>query len=66
MTNVNLLTKLELFSNYLKNPQNIAVNWEVLFAMKINKFLTANLGTQMIYDDIISVPVVKEENGIYG
>lgn len=64
MTNVNLQTKLELFSNYLKNPQNIAVNWEVLFAMKINKFLTANLGTQMIYDDIISVPIVKKVNGV--
>ena len=64
MTNVNFQTKLELFSNYLKNPQNIAVNWEVLIAMKINKLLTANIGTQMIYDDIISVPVVREVNGV--
>lgn len=64
MTNINLQTKLELFSNYLKNPQNIAVNWEVLLLMKVNKYIAANLGTQMIYDDIIAIPVVKEINGM--
>lgn len=64
MENVNFQTKLELFSNYLENPQNVAVNHEILIAMKINKYLTANLGTQMIYDDIVPVPVVKEVGGI--
>jgi len=64
MTNVNLQTKLELFSNYLKNPQNIAVNWELLIVMKVNKLLSATVGTQMIYDDIITVPVEKEVNGV--
>jgi hypothetical protein len=63
-TNVNLQAKLELFSNYFKNPQNIAVNAELLFAMKINKYLSANLATQLIYDDIISVPVIKEMHGV--
>ncbi|HNR21125.1 MAG TPA: DUF3078 domain-containing protein [Bacteroidia bacterium] len=63
MENVNFQTKLELFSNYLENPQNIAVNHEILIAMKINKYLTANLGTQMIYDDIVPVPIVKEVSG---
>lgn len=64
MQNVNFQTKLELFSNYLDHPQNVAVNHEILIAMKINKYLTANLGTQMIYDDIVPVPVVKEVGGI--
>ncbi len=63
-TNVNFQTKLELFSNYLKNPQNIAVNHEILIAMKINKFLSANIGTQMIYDDIVPVTVIKETSGV--
>ncbi len=57
MKNVNLNTKLGLFSNYLHNPQNIDVDWEVLLAMKINKFLTANLSTQLLYDDDILVPL---------
>jgi len=63
-TNVNFQTKLELFSNYLENPQNIAVNHEILIAMKVNKYLTANIGTQMIYDDIIPVTVIKETSGV--
>jgi hypothetical protein len=53
--NVSLNTKLELFSNYLKNPQNIVVNWEVLLTLKVNSFLTTNIGTQLIYDDNIDI-----------
>ncbi len=62
--NVNLNTKLGLFSNYLHNPQNIDVNWEVLLGMKINKYLTANLSTQLLYDDDILVPVDTNGDGI--
>lgn len=50
MENVNFQTKVDLFSNYADKPQNIDVNWEVLIAMKVNKFITANLSTQLIYD----------------
>jgi len=53
MKNVNFLTRLELFTNYLNNPQNIDVNWEVLINMKINKYLSANLNTILIFDDDI-------------
>jgi hypothetical protein len=48
--NINLNTKIDFFSNYLNNPQNIDVNWEVLLAMKISKYITANISTQFIYD----------------
>jgi hypothetical protein len=64
MKNVNLQTKLELFSNYLKNPQNIAVDFQILIAMKVNKYLTANLGTQFIYDDIVNVPLLNDISGV--
>ncbi|MEI6817118.1 MAG: DUF3078 domain-containing protein [Bacteroidota bacterium] len=64
MTNINLQTKLELFSNYIKNPQNISENWEVLLNMKVNKLVSVNIQTQMIYDDIIAVPIVKEVNNV--
>lgn len=62
--NVNLGTKLELFSNYLKDPQNIDVNWELLLAMKVNKYITASISTQMIYDHDIPVPVERDINGV--
>jgi hypothetical protein len=54
MTNVNLMTKIDLFSNYEDKPQNVDVNWQVLVSMKINKFLSASLSTQLIYDDDVN------------
>ncbi len=63
MENVNFQTKLDLFSNYLNNPQNIDVNWEVLIAMKINKYLTASLSTTLLYDDDINI---LDAQGNYG
>lgn len=62
--NVNLATKLELFTNYLDRPQNIDVNWEVLIGMKVNKYLSASISTQMIYDNDIPVPVERTVDGI--
>jgi len=58
--NVDFQTRLDLFSNYLKNPQNVDVNWDVKFDMKINDFLSANLGTTLKYDDDIKY---KDGNG---
>ena len=52
--NVNLLTKLDIFSNYLENPDVLDVTWEVLIAMKVNKYLTATLNTIVLYDQDIS------------
>lgn len=63
MKNVNLATRFELFSNYLDNPQNIDVNWEVLIGMKVNKLISVNLSTQLIYDHDIPVPVERNVNG---
>ena len=62
LKNVTFTTKIDLFSNYIKNPQNVVVNWETLIAFKVNKFLSANINTQLIYDDKIKVPVVR--NGV--
>ncbi len=53
LTNVDFETKLDLFSNYLKDPQNIDINWEMKLDMKINKYLSANFGTNLRYDNDI-------------
>ncbi len=55
MQNVGLQTKIDLFSNYLKDPQFIDVSWEVLILMKINKFLTASINTHLLYDHDILI-----------
>lgn len=62
--NVNFNTRLELFSNYLLHPENIVVNWETNIDMKVNKYLTASILTNMIYDDNIPVPITVMENGV--
>lgn len=55
MENVNLSTELDLFSNYLDNPQNIDVDWKVTLAMKVNKYLSVQIDTRLLYDaDILS------------
>jgi len=58
--NVNFNTKLELFSDYLKNPQNIDVNWQVVLTLKVNSWLNVNINTEMIYDDDI---MFHDDNG---
>jgi hypothetical protein len=62
--NVNLLTKFDLYSNYLEEPQNVDVSWEVFLSMKINKFLTATLNTHLLYDHDVPVPIFEEINGV--
>ncbi|MEP7170655.1 MAG: DUF3078 domain-containing protein [Bacteroidota bacterium] len=56
MENVGFNTKLELFSSYTHNPQNLDVNWEMLVSLKINKYLSALIQTQLLYDDDVIVP----------
>lgn len=55
MENVSFQTKLDLFSNYMENPQNIDVSWEVLISMKVNKYISATLATHLLYDDDIDI-----------
>jgi hypothetical protein len=63
LKNVSFTTKIDLFSNYLKNPQNIDVNWETLLAFKVNKYLNVNFNTQLIYDDDIFIKNDRNGNG---
>jgi hypothetical protein len=53
--NVNVGTKLELFSDYLNNPQNLDVNWQVLIGLKVNDWLNVDLQTTLLYDDDIMI-----------
>lgn len=53
--NIDLKSKLELFSNYMNNPQNIDVNAEALFNFKVNSWFSATLQWNLIYDDDIDI-----------
>lgn len=63
MKNINLQSKLELFSNY-EDAAHVDVNWEVLIAMKVNKYISATISTQLIYDHDIDIAVDSNDDGI--
>lgn len=50
LKNLSFTSKVDLFSNYLNDPQNIDVNWENIIVFKVNKYITVNLNTHLIYD----------------
>ena len=46
-----MVNQLRLFSNYLNNPQNVDVDWEMSLEQRINWFFTIKLNIHLIYDD---------------
>jgi hypothetical protein len=62
MENVDLSTKMDFFSNYLNNPQNIDFNGEILLNMKINEYLAVTVNAIFIYDD--DVALYKDDDAI--
>jgi Protein of unknown function (DUF3078) len=58
-------TRLDLFSNYKRNPQNVDVFFTNLLSMKFNKWLGTNISVDMVYDDdVIKKTQLKEILGI--
>lgn len=65
MENVQLVSDLELFSNYLKEPQNIDINWLVKLNLKVNKYIAAAITTQLIYDHDILLTKTNSQGETY-
>jgi len=51
MKNISMENILGLYSNYLEKPQNIDVDYQMNMVMAINKYISANLGLHLLYDD---------------
>lgn len=51
LKNMTIYSRLDLFSNYLEDPQNVDIRWDVQLNMVVNKWFSANITTNMIYDD---------------
>ena len=47
--------RLDLFSNYEHNPQNVDVMMNNMFTAKLSKLLTASLGLNLVYDDDVKL-----------
>jgi hypothetical protein len=65
MANVSIENRLNLYSNYLSDPQNVDIDYQMNVVMKINKYLSANVALQTIYDDnSVQAVQVREVFGI--
>ena len=51
MENVSISNLLQLYSNYLEDPQNVDIDYTMNANLKINEYLSTNLIFQAIYDD---------------
>jgi hypothetical protein len=51
MTNVTFENILTLYSNYLEDPQNVDLDYQLNVVMKINRYLSTVISFQTIYDD---------------
>jgi hypothetical protein len=49
--NVTILNRLQLFTNYIHNPQNIDVDWEMIAVANLNWFTDVRFNTHLIFDD---------------
>ena len=51
LKNMTIYSRVDLFSNYLEDPQNVDVRWDVQLNMTVNKWFSANISTNLIYDN---------------
>jgi hypothetical protein len=62
--NATFTTKLDLFSNYANNPQNIDIFWDNSLLIKVGKYLGVNMGFTLVYDHDILIGVDANSDGI--
>jgi hypothetical protein len=48
---VSVINRLQLFTNYIHNPQNIDVDWEMIGVANLNWFTDIRINTHLIFDD---------------
>lgn len=49
--NMTYKSKLDLFSNYKSNPQNVDIFWSNIIAAKLTKYINFSFNFDIIYDD---------------
>ena len=47
--------------DFLDDPQNLTVNWDMTLTSKLNKFFSTNIKTNLIYDDDI---LIEDSKGV--
>jgi hypothetical protein len=63
--NIVYKTRLDLFSDYKHNPQDVDVFWTNSLNLQVNKYIAANISLNMIYDDDVRV-FANPKTGVLG
>ena len=59
--NISGASRLSLYTDYLNNFGNIDIDWELNFDFKVNRYVKANLGLHIRYDDDIKNRTENQE-----
>lgn len=62
LKNLTVTNRVQLFTNYVNNPLNIDIDWEMIAVMNLNWFTDIRLNTHLIYDDDTKTPVLDKDN----
>ncbi len=54
---VTVTNRLQLFTNYIHNPLNVDVDWEMIATANLNWFTDVRLDTHLIFDDDTKTPI---------
>ncbi|WP_229665614.1 DUF3078 domain-containing protein [Croceivirga lutea] len=63
LKNILMKHRLNLYTDYLKSFGNIDVDWEMSFNLKVNDYVSANIGTHLIFDNDIKFDEVTADDG---
>jgi hypothetical protein len=65
MDNITVENILNLYTNYLEKPQNVDLDYQMNLVMNVNKYISANIAFQAIYDDnAIKAVQIREVFGL--
>ncbi len=58
---IKVVNEVRLFTNYIHNPLNVDIDWEMIATAKLNWFTDIRLNTHLIYDDDTLIPVFDDD-----
>jgi hypothetical protein len=59
--NVVITNRLQLFTNYIHNPLNIDIDWEMIVVMHLNWFTDIRFNSHLIFDDDTKTVVLDDK-----
>ncbi len=62
LKSVAVTNRLSLFTNYVNNPQNVDIDWEMILTANLNWFTDLRVNTHFIFDDDTKTTVLDDEN----